>query len=891
MTISVLDENDLKRLCALIPGKEYKSYFKKTSKEFVKIKPGFRPNGLTDAETIKLATTYANKPYISDFVNFITDQWLNEISIALSDNEAKYGDHDEALAQTLVDSYFVADIDLYFKLTEFIAKDEVVEKTSNRIREIQKEREEIAKNSLMNTGNTDSNELVEKIEKLTKENSQLKSELDNSNAEIEELNKRIDKAEFEINHFREMQSYVDAEDVIHIPDSEFEHLSVCEVLEPDYLEQQYILRLFDINNDGSLTVFNPNPDEPLFFSNRSRLFYKDGPTDVGSIGVWEWTAIPNNKDSSKDYVKSLFNPSLSPVEVISFSDCEILEDVIKRLKDGIAIDIKTKRVMFTTRLGVSPYRGIACNQKQLKSYQGITKLGDDVISLPVYMFSAACILRAANDRRYYSSIDLGAPYDVIHVKNQLDIVKDIISNRCSWNAFKQIGKSRSEWKIARDFLSQVDTKSIVDEIAKSCNCSSVEANELYEEFLGRVDVYIDGESLDDKLLLAVISKNEELLTRCKTLVEEDWLEENREIVDTKTKEAEALEAEVSKAKKELKEHSQKLAVIKADIEKQESLSQGVKEAVEKQIRDAQENAAVFIAKMAFTNPRIIEHAESLSDANAVNVYSPAVDIENSDFDINTDWNNVIDTVSYELMEAGVIEYYARPLAAFLHSARINSIPLLITGPNAAAIADAYSIGAYGQFAGIFDCNKECTSKAIDSLCEIKDPIVKVLNPLRSDWINCIESFANSSSFYPFMIYPYSEDLQIEPKSIYSYVIPLHTDLLVDKKPGNNHMGGKASDDYVEFHSEKPCARHQALYALKIPPLAENNISRLTHDMLQMLGEKTDDYSMLFAWLPYAHATCQMERITSLITGDSIAKINLSENVKGQISSWYGLANE
>ena len=62
-------------------------------------------------------------------------------------------------------------------------------------------------------------------------------------------------------------------------------------------------------------------------------------------------------------------------------------------------------------------------------------------------------------------------------------------------------------------------------------------------------------------------------------------------------------------------------------------------------------------------------------------------------------------------------------------------------------------------------------------------------------------------------------------------------------------------------------------------------------MLQMLGEKTDDYNMLFAWLPYAHATCQMERITSLINGDSIAKINLSEIVKGQISSWYGLANE
>ena len=444
MTISVLDETDLKRLCALIPGKEYKAYFKKTSKEFVKLKPGFRPNGLTDTETIKLATTYAKKPYISDFVNFITDQWLSEISAALSENEGKYEEHNEALAQTLVDSYFVDDVDLYFKLTDFIAKDEVVEKIGKRIGEILKERTEYSKSSLNRNDNADNSELIERIEELTKENLQLKSDLNSSNAEVEELNKRIDKADFEINHFKEMQSYKDAEDDIQIPDSEFEHLSVCEVLEPDYLEQQYLLRLLDISNDGSLSVFTPNPDEPLLFSNRSKLFYKDGPTDVGSIGVWEWTTIPNNKDSSKDYVKSSFNPSLSPVEIISFSDCETLEDVIKRLKDGITLDINTKRVMFTTRFGVSPYRGVVCNKKQIKSIQGITKLADEVISLPVYMFSAACILRAVNDRRYYYSIDLGTPSDIIHVKNQLDIVKDIISNRSSWNAFKQIGKSRNE---------------------------------------------------------------------------------------------------------------------------------------------------------------------------------------------------------------------------------------------------------------------------------------------------------------------------------------------------------------------------------------------------------------------------------------------------------------
>ena len=58
-----------------------------------------------------------------------------------------------------------------------------------------------------------------------------------------------------------------------------------------------------------------------YFENRDRLYRNDGPTALGTIGIWEWTAIPNRDNPAIDYVQSWINMSNSdsPVRVESSS--------------------------------------------------------------------------------------------------------------------------------------------------------------------------------------------------------------------------------------------------------------------------------------------------------------------------------------------------------------------------------------------------------------------------------------------------------------------------------------------------------------------------------------------------------------------------------------------
>ena len=53
------------------------------------------------------------------------------------------------------------------------------------------------------------------------------------------------------------------------------------------------------------------------------------------------------------------------------------------------------------------------------------------------------------------------------------------------------------------------------------------------------------------------------------------------------------------------------------------------------------------------------------------------------------WADVINTAVFELAEAGVAEQYRSGLAAFLCAAYIEKQPLLLVGPNAIDIAQAF----------------------------------------------------------------------------------------------------------------------------------------------------------------------------------------------------------
>lgn len=60
---------------------------------------------------------------------------------------------------------------------------------------------------------------------------------------------------------------------------------------------------------------------------------------------------------------------------------------------------------------------------------------------------------------------------------------------------------------------------------------------------------------------------------------------------------------------------------------------------------------------------------------------------------------MLDTIKCGLLDAGVIEKYCHPLATYMYIAYLDNCPLLLIGPNATAIVDAFSGAIFGKKPG------------------------------------------------------------------------------------------------------------------------------------------------------------------------------------------------
>ena len=116
--IELLTKEEKSTLCEIITGKKFKEHFKRNEKEFSKIQKGFRAKTLTEQHALSIALTHIDKPFISLWVNKLVEHWLEEIKENIAKLEKDGSSHGAALATTMLNSPFVNNIELYFKLTE-----------------------------------------------------------------------------------------------------------------------------------------------------------------------------------------------------------------------------------------------------------------------------------------------------------------------------------------------------------------------------------------------------------------------------------------------------------------------------------------------------------------------------------------------------------------------------------------------------------------------------------------------------------------------------------------------------------------------------------------------------------------------------------------------------
>lgn len=930
--ISLLTQDEIAILCNLISGKGFKVLFQKKSRDFSKIKPGFRPNGISEKDAVSLGIKYIDKPFIASFVNTTVERWLKEIDEYHTNLVSNGRGEDEALAETLSDSYFFANLSLYFKM---IGKD-VDEVYLDKLREhmadvaILADENKLEKHTPQAVPTCEAEDFREQLKKskeqlniyknqlqsLKDANVSVNQELTAAQTSVHDLLQDKQKLEAELADFRARIQYDDSEKMpATIESHDFDYISLCEVSEPDYMGQIWLNRLADIRKNGTIEVFYEEENMPKYFENRSRIFFKDGPNEAGKVGVWNWKSTPNNNDSSRDYVTSEFNPIVEPIEIITIQECKTDKELIEKIKAGVDVDITSCRVIFAAYLSKSQYVGILCRYSDLEQIGKLTKLNKKVISLPKYDISGRDITHLSNGKTYYRSINIGIPSEIINVKAPMDIVKTVMLTRNSWQLFKQQGKTRAEWKNIRDFLDGLDTTSIIDDIVSSANCSHSEARKMLSDFIEYAQNYIDGTSIEDKILSAVIVSNPELMKRCKSLIKDEWFAENQESVNAANSVLAGLQRDIEQAKKQQdKDHSEAqeklvairreheklvstLQVLNADISAKEQLAVDVEVAVKQRIRQAQDNAAEFIANFAFV-PQI---AIAASEKSAVSTlpemkttvtenmcYVYGAELNPDDLEDVSTWKEMLNTIASELIEAGVASRFSLPFAAYMYAAYINKSPLLMVGPNANAIVDAFSGAISGKMAGTLECTGNYNAQNVKICYSSEDCVVKIVNPFDVNWISRIPDIVSNEDKFFVAVHPYAEDIQIEPKSLYGYMLPVLTELFIEKSPTGFILGGHCTEKYEDFPSVKASKSHNKLLTeMHVSLFAKNKIQVLINNMHTMLNDQNLDYDVIFALMPYAYATMQTALILSAVQDGEKKRVSISKNLLELINDLYG----
>lgn len=139
---SQISDDDIKYICNAIHIADIRRYFTTNSKEFAKIKPGFRANKIKDSEARRILFINRKNDFISSYLNNTIECWLRQIEDALNAELSK-SSKNNAYIKVLIDSYFKDNVQLYFKLINSDESSEFIELLSESILFICEERKAI----------------------------------------------------------------------------------------------------------------------------------------------------------------------------------------------------------------------------------------------------------------------------------------------------------------------------------------------------------------------------------------------------------------------------------------------------------------------------------------------------------------------------------------------------------------------------------------------------------------------------------------------------------------------------------------------------------------------------------------------------------------------------
>jgi len=865
-----LSSNDIKTICELIGPRELKQNFRANSNGFSTIKPGFRPNSISDEMAVSLTAQNVAMRFISKFLNEKIQSMMDKIA-GEQDNLISQGiPSDDARIIALANSSFFDNMDLYFRLEQPVrsseeiralkiaarlakgtyphefngdhiskAEDNLEEASLRKELEAQKEyaQKKIQQlQGLLKDAQTDAQEKQDKIIQLQTEKEKLEDELNAGQSELEKYYK--------------LEKYSISQKPNPI-NAQYPYRSLCKV----FWTEGYIrlIRLSDIQNDEVLGDYIgecPYSKDILYSGQKAGTFPEN------YIGVWDWKTIPKDNQSGW-IINSIPNKSYPVTQVVILKECTSIEQVVKKLVMGVSEKMYCNGVLFTYWNG-QKYEGVRCREQDLDIRADRLVLRENVLELPAFEIFPS-MLYQVGECQICSVLNFGMPCKVIKVKEPMEILKALLRNRLTWATSKQKGITKATHQQITAYLQELPNEEFVKELSAQCNCSEEDAQKLIQGFVQEADAYLSASDIADETLNQIIQRKPELEKRCKELLTQEWTDGNEERLREADKLLQKKKDEAEKAKKRFKQLSADYATLEQrvkdsndELEKREQLAAEVEQRVAERIAKAQKDTADFIAEQAFL-PQSKNAIEQKVDEASTFVSGK---IQGENLEVLKTLDDVMEELAYNLSDAGVQAGYTKALAAYLCSAYRHHIPVLLAGPNGLGIVQAFSMTLFGKSAAILSCMGDCSEEVYNACEESDDEVVAVLNPFCVGWAQRLPLFMEGTSKFYFLISPYAEDLQVEPLGMLNYLLPLATEFFIDKRPNGIYTPDRMDMDFSELPEQKMRPFNKTfLTKLKCSSLAKKNLWEIFANMEYVLKDNSVNETVnryLFGFLPFAY---------------------------------------
>lgn len=859
--VADLSNDDLLSLCRIISARNFRDFFRKNPEKLNKIKLGYNLKKASEEDTFSFVIKNRDEGFVCDYINFGVQKWLAEIQDHINALAREGKSHTDAITETLSKSVFSNQIKLFFLLSGEQYPEEYILMTQYAIelRAKLEQAEESAKTAEEEVDRIEMEakakilESDEKLSALQKEYSELLEAKTSIDQKVEQNNIHLTEMQDELDSYRSLAKYAISK-TDYSPAPGYTVLSLCS----KYIDDRGIdrlRRLADITKEGEITsnFLNGTPSW-------TRLYQVDGPKQEGAYGIWDWTNINSETDPQKVINYTAYNTSLIPIEIIIRDDCSSIYDLMDRLKEGLPASVVPKRLMLAFFNGAE-YEGLLCSSEHLTECEGGFYLSQNILSLAEFTFTEDDIVRI-DSTKFFRYLCTGLPSRIIKVKNPVEATRDVILRRITKTVLKQKGFSTTEVRQVRNFLSEIEVETLMDDISSECDCSLEDAKQYIALFINQADSILAGRTPENDIMVQIIRNNEALLKECQRQLRQEWEEKNQELLNAAEQKLADIKEECTKQQTVVERKAKEFAALEGQIgalqeqiKSKQKLAADVEEQVNAKIEQARKNAASFIAENAFIHSLPAQNPYEATTSMTFPCFSNGEYRDIDDLEVSNDWRELLLNLQAELPEAGVAADKTVGLSGFLYAAYLNKMPILLAGPNGSEIANAFSLALFGCTPATLHCGGDYNEKDLRKCSNSDTEVVIIENPFEHDWYPSILKLLSNRNRYYILVHPFAEDLAIEPNSLINYCFPLFTDMLVDSAPTMNYLGGRMAEPFKAFVPKTAIDVRECysklLQEMKLSIIAKNTIQRILTDYHQLMPDKKIDNDYIFVLEPLA----------------------------------------